>query len=38
MIGSPPMFQDSTKPGKDVEMQILKAFPGVLMFIENQLQ
>jgi hypothetical protein len=31
------MFQGSAKAGKDVEMQILKAFqvPGVLMFIKK---
>ncbi len=29
LIGSPPMFRGSTVPGRDVEMQILKHFPGV---------
>lgn len=35
VIGSPPMFRGSTKPGRDVELQILKHFPGVAMFIEK---
>ena len=29
------MFRGSTKPGRDVESQILKHFPGVAMFIEK---
>lgn len=33
IIGSPPMFRGTTKPGRDVEMQILKHFPGVPMFV-----
>ncbi|KAH8116971.1 putative oxidoreductase C terminal-domain-containing protein [Phellopilus nigrolimitatus] len=35
VIGSPPMFRGSTKPGRDVELQVLKHFPGVAMFIEK---
>lgn len=35
VIGSPPMFRGSTKPGRDVELQILKHFPGVALFIEK---
>lgn len=35
VIGSPPMFRGSTKPGRDVELQILKHFPGIAMFIEK---
>ena len=29
------MFRGSTKPGRDIELQILKHFPGVAMFIEK---
>jgi hypothetical protein len=29
------MFRGSTQPGRDVEMQILKYFPGVALFIEK---
>lgn len=35
IIGSPPMFRGCLQPGKDVEVQILKHFPGVAMFIEK---
>ena len=35
VVGSPPMFRGSMKPGRDVEMQILEHFPGVPMFIEK---
>lgn len=35
LIGSPPMFRGSTTPGRDVEMQILKHFPGVPFFVEK---
>jgi predicted dehydrogenase len=35
IIGSPPMFRGSLRAGKDVEVQILKHFPGVAMFIEK---
>lgn len=35
VIGSPPMFRGSTKAGRDAELQILKHFPGVPMFIEK---
>ncbi|KLO07633.1 hypothetical protein SCHPADRAFT_917149 [Schizopora paradoxa] len=35
LIGSPPMFRGSTVPGRDVEMQILKHFPGVPFFVEK---
>ncbi len=40
-IGSPPMFRGSIKAGRDVEsgrdveLQILKHFPGVPLFIEK---
>ncbi|TFK54941.1 hypothetical protein OE88DRAFT_1778962 [Heliocybe sulcata] len=35
IVGSPPMFRGTTKPGRDIELQILKAFPGVALFIEK---
>ena len=35
VIGSPPMFRGSIKPGRDIELQILKHLPGVPMFIEK---
>jgi predicted dehydrogenase len=35
IVGSPPMFRGTTKSGKDIEMQILKYFPGVAIFIEK---
>lgn len=35
VVGSPPMFRGSTKPGRDVELQIIKHFPGVAMFVEK---
>lgn len=35
IIGSPPMFRGSLQPGRDIEVQILKYFPGVAMFIEK---
>ncbi|KAF8894521.1 putative oxidoreductase C terminal-domain-containing protein [Infundibulicybe gibba] len=35
IVGSPPMFRGSTQPGRDIEIQILKYFPGVAMFIEK---
>ncbi|KAG6878738.1 hypothetical protein C0993_011553 [Termitomyces sp. T159_Od127] len=35
VVGSPPMFRGSLQPGRDIEMQILKHFPGVAMFMEK---
>lgn len=35
LIGSPPMFRGTLKPGRDIEMQILKNFPGTAMFLEK---
>jgi predicted dehydrogenase len=35
IVGSPPMFRGTTQSGRDIEMQILKHFPGVAMFIEK---
>ena len=35
IVGSPPMYRGSTKPGRDIELQILEHFPGVAIFIEK---
>src|ERR1700729_1894032 len=35
IVGSPPMFRGTMQSGRDIEMQILKHFPGVAMFIEK---
>ncbi|KAF8350761.1 putative oxidoreductase C terminal-domain-containing protein [Amanita rubescens] len=35
VIGSPPMFRGSLQPGRDIEVQILKHFPGVAIFVEK---
>ncbi|KAG6333963.1 hypothetical protein ID866_5131 [Astraeus odoratus] len=35
VVGSPPMFRGTLQPGRDVEMQIMKHFPGVAIFIEK---
>jgi hypothetical protein len=35
IIGSPPMFRGTTQPGKDIEVQVLKFFPGVAIFVEK---
>ncbi|KAG5640306.1 hypothetical protein DXG03_009293, partial [Asterophora parasitica] len=35
IVGSPPMFCRSLQPGHDIEIQILKHFPGVTLFIEK---
>ncbi|KAI6132097.1 putative oxidoreductase C terminal-domain-containing protein [Pisolithus croceorrhizus] len=35
VVGSPPMFRGTLQPGRDIEMQIMKHFPGVAMFIEK---
>lgn len=35
IVGSPPMFRGTVQPGRDIEMQIMKHFPGVAMFIEK---
>jgi predicted dehydrogenase len=35
IVGSPPMLRGRTKSGKDIEMQILKVFPGIAIFIEK---
>lgn len=35
VIGSPPMFRGTKKSGRDVELQALKYFPGVPLFVEK---
>jgi predicted dehydrogenase len=35
VIGSPPMFRGTVQPGRDVETQIMKHFPGVPVLIEK---
>lgn len=35
IVGSPPMFRGTTRPGRDIELQILKYFPEAALFIEK---
>ena len=35
IIGSPPMFRGSTVSGRDIEIQLLKKFPGISLFVEK---
>lgn len=35
VVGSPAQFRGTMKPGRDVEMQILRDFPGVAIFVEK---
>jgi len=35
VIGSPPMYRGTLQPGRDIEAQILKHFPGVAIFVEK---
>ncbi|KAI0027690.1 putative oxidoreductase C terminal-domain-containing protein [Vararia minispora EC-137] len=35
VVGSPPMFRGTMQHGRDIELQILKAFPGVALFLEK---
>lgn len=35
ILGTPPAFHGSVMPGKDAEIQISNAFPGVALFIEK---
>jgi len=35
VIGSPPMFRGSTHSGRDIEIQLLKKFPGIALFVEK---
>jgi predicted dehydrogenase len=35
IVGSPPMFRGTTRPGRDIELQVLKHFPEAALFIEK---
>ncbi|KAF8321646.1 hypothetical protein DL93DRAFT_2163246 [Clavulina sp. PMI_390] len=35
IVGSPPQFRGSDLPGADIELKLIKLFPGVAMFIEK---
>ena len=35
IVGSPPMFRGTLQPGRDIEVQIMRCFPGIAMFIEK---
>lgn len=35
IVGSPPMFRGTFKPGRDIEIQLLKHFPNVALFMEK---
>jgi Oxidoreductase family, NAD-binding Rossmann fold len=35
IIGCPPAFRGSTEPGRDLELQLIKYFPGVPLFVEK---
>jgi Oxidoreductase family, NAD-binding Rossmann fold len=35
IVGSPPQFRGTTRPGRDIELQILRHFPGVAIFVEK---
>ncbi|KAH9842570.1 putative oxidoreductase C terminal-domain-containing protein [Rhodofomes roseus] len=35
VVGSPPMFRGTTQSGRDIELQVLKHFPGVALFVEK---
>lgn len=35
VIGSPPNFRGSILPGRDIETQLLKKFPGIALFVEK---
>ena len=35
MLGLRPNAHGSTKPGKDAELQLIKAFPKVALFVEK---
>jgi predicted dehydrogenase len=35
VVGSPPMFRGTQRPGRDIETQIVKSFPGVALFVEK---
>jgi hypothetical protein len=35
IVGSPPMFRGTTRPGRDIELQVLHYFPEAALFIEK---
>jgi predicted dehydrogenase len=35
IVGSPPMFRGTTRPGRDIELQALRYFPEAALFIEK---
>jgi len=35
IVGSPPMFRGTLQPGRDIEVQLLKNFPGTPIFVEK---
>ncbi|KAG2020347.1 NAD binding dehydrogenase [Coprinopsis cinerea AmutBmut pab1-1] len=35
VIGSPPMFRGTEKPGRNIEIQLLEHFPDVALFVEK---
>jgi len=35
IVGSPPMFRGTTRPGRDIELQVLRYFPEAALFIEK---
>ena len=37
MLGLRPHVHGSTKPGKDIEIQLIKTFPKVALFVEKPL-
>jgi predicted dehydrogenase len=35
IVGCPPAFRGSDEPGRDMELQLLKHFPGTPLFVEK---
>jgi hypothetical protein len=35
LVGCPPAFRGSDEPGRDLEIRLLKLFPGTAMFVEK---
>lgn len=35
VVGSPPAYRGSDLPGADIELKLIKLFPGVALFIEK---
>ncbi|TFY55637.1 hypothetical protein EVJ58_g8120 [Rhodofomes roseus] len=38
VVGSPPMFRGTTQSGRDIELQVLKHFPGVALYMLRYLK